>query len=88
MTEWGVVTVIAALAALGAAVIRPVVGLNGSITRLTAMLENLSGELEELTEKNGQSHDRLWTHSENQDRRIVDHDRRITILEVGKGDKT
>lgn len=91
MTEWGVFGVIAALVALGAAIIKPIVGLNNSITRLTTLIDGLSDDLTDLTSKNAQSHDRLWAHNDGQDKQLQDHEMRIGRIEergamsAGKG---
>lgn len=82
MTEWGVVTVLAALAAFGAVLIRPMLQLNGSITRLTTMLDGLSRELNELASKNAESHGRLWQHNGEQDHQINEQERRLSLLEA------
>jgi len=43
--EWTSVTVIIALVGLGAAVIKPIVALTQSITKLTVVVERMSAEL-------------------------------------------
>ena len=81
MTEWGVVGVIVALVGLGAAIIKPVVSLTQSITKLTVVVQTLQENMSELTTKNSHSHARIWDHNEEQDARIEDHERRIGTLE-------
>ena len=41
MTEWGVVGVVIALAGLVATLVRPMLSLNGSITKLNLLAEQL-----------------------------------------------
>ena len=79
--EWIVVTVILALAGLVATVVKPVVSLTQSITKLTVVVERLEGELEEQARHSHESHKRLWDHSEDQDRQLQDHEQRIGMLE-------
>lgn len=79
--EWTIVTVIIALVGLGAAVIRPIASLTGSITKLTVVVERLEKELTHLGDSNHESHKRLWDHNTEQDERIEDHERRIGALE-------
>lgn len=79
--EWTIVTVIIALVGLGAAVIRPIASLTGSITKLTVVVERLEKELTHLEDSNHESHKRLWDHNAEQDDRIEDHERRIGALE-------
>ena len=79
--EWTTVTVIIALAGLGAAVIKPIVSLTQSITKLTVVVERLERELDEQSEHSRESHKRLWDHNEEQDNRLDDHERRIHDME-------
>jgi hypothetical protein len=85
MNEWGVVTVLAALTAMGATVVRPLIRLNVSITRLTALIDGLAEDLADLSGRNAQSHGRLWERSGEQDRLLGEHDRRLAVLEATKG---
>lgn len=81
--EWTTVTVIIALVGLGAAVIKPIVSLTQSITKLTVVVERLERELDEQGEHSRESHKRLWDHNEEQDNRLDDHERRIHDMEKG-----
>ena len=87
MTEWGVVGVLVVLLGLGATVVKPLLELNASIVKLTARLDQLTGSLSEISDRNAKSHDRLWKHNEEQDAVLDDHARRITVLETNKGGK-
>lgn len=79
--EWTTVTVIIALVGLGAAVIKPIVSLTQSITKLTVVVERLERELDDQSEHSRESHRRLWDHNEEQDNRLDDHERRIHDIE-------
>lgn len=79
--EWTTVTVIISLVGLGAAVIKPIVSLTQSITKLTVVVERLERELDEQSEHSRESHRRLWDHNEEQDNRLDDHERRIHDME-------
>lgn len=81
--EWTTVTVIIALVGLGAAVIKPIVSLTQSITKLTVVVERLERELDDQSEHSRESHKRLWDHNEEQDNRLDDHERRIHDMEKG-----
>ena len=81
--EWTTVTVIIALVGRGAAVIKPIVSLTQSITKLTVVVERLERELDEQSEHSRESHRRLWDHNEEQDNRLDDHERRIHDMEKG-----
>ena len=87
MTEWGVVGVIIALAGFLAVVVKPLIALNTSITRLTAKMDGLGDDIDALTTKNTKSHDRMWQHNDKQDGALKDHEGRIVRLEVGKENK-
>ena len=89
--EWTAVTVPAAIAGLGVTVGGPVVRLNSSITRLTALLQAMERRLDALEaalaaqqSKAAESHRRLWTREEEQDRRLADHEARLQLLEGGR----
>ena len=89
--EWTAVTVLAAIAGLGVTVGGPVVRLNSSITRLTALLQARERRLDALEaalaaqqSKAAESHRRLWTREEEQDRRLADHEARLQLLEGGR----
>ena len=79
--EWTTITVIISLVGLGAAVIKPIVSLTQSITKLTVVVERLERELDEQSEHSRESHRRLWDHNEEQDNRLDDHERRIHDIE-------
>ena len=81
--EWTTITVIISLVGLGAAVIKPIVSLTQSITKLTVVVERLERELDEQSEHSRESHKRLWDHNEEQDNRLDDHERRIHDMEKG-----
>lgn len=81
--EWTTVTVIIALVGLGAAVIKPIVSLTQSITRLTVVVDRLERELDDQSEHSRESHKRLWDHNDEQDNRLDDHERRIHDMEKG-----
>ena len=84
--EWNVVGVLVTLAGLAAAVGGPVLKLNGSITRLTTLLQAIEHRLDEVelasqARHSQESHRRIWAHSDEQDERLEDHEKRITLLE-------
>lgn len=84
MTEWGVVLVIIALVGLLATIGAPIIKLNSTIVKLLTIVDSLKGDVTELTDKNTQSHGRLWKHNEKQDAKIDDHEKRITVIERTK----
>lgn len=81
MTEWGVVGVLVVLVGLGAAILKPLISLNSSITKLTVAVENLQKDMEGMTSKSAETHRRIWEHNEEQDRKLEDHEIRIQKVE-------
>ena len=81
MNEWSVVVVLISLFGLGAAIVRPVVSLTRSITTLTVVAEDLKEDMKRFGTKNSESHERLWKHTEQQDARLEDHEKRISQIE-------
>ena len=84
MTEWGVVVVLISLVGLATAIGKPILALNTTITKLTAAVDELRGDLAVLTGKNTESHRRLWEHNEEQDKILGNHEGRIKVLENRK----
>ena len=60
MSEWTIVTVIATLVGLLATVVRPLMDLNATITRLTEVVNTLEKNISGMSAKNSESHGRLW----------------------------
>ena len=84
MQEWDDVGGIAALIALLASVVVPIVKLTHAITRLTTTMENMEKNVEELTANNRCAHERLWNHEREQDDRLCDHETRIRVMEADR----
>ena len=81
MSEWTIVSVLATLVGLGAAIIRPLMSLNGTITRLTEIVKDLDRDIAELSEKNSKSHSKLWEAVGECGENINKHETRLTIIE-------
>lgn len=88
MTEWGVITVMITLVGFAITIIKPITGLTKSITMLDNTVQGikenflrLEQTLDKNTIKNTESHARIWEHNQDQDTRMDDHEKRITILE-------
>lgn len=89
--EWTVFTALAAIVGLGVTVGAPIIRLNANITRLTTLLQAVEQRLQAVEQdmdaqraKATESHRRLWTKSDEQDKRLNDHETRIRLLE-GEG---
>ncbi len=83
MTEWTVVTVVIALAGFLAVVVKPIITLNTSITKLTAAVGTLQENLQKLTAGNADGHERIWNSLDCQAGRISNHETRISVIEKG-----
>lgn len=85
MTEWGVVGVIVVLVGLFTAICVPAIKATNksteAMTRLTVSVENLASKIDTIDEDNETEHDRLWTHNDQQDATIKDHEKRIIRIE-------
>lgn len=81
MTQWDIVTVLAAVVGLFAAVGAPVIRLNATMTRLSTLVETLEEKVDSQAASSKESHRRLWAHNDEQDGKLNDHEKRITILE-------
>lgn len=85
MSEWTIITVIATLVGLIASVVRPLISLNNTITRLTEIVRELEKNISGLTAKNSESHAKLWEKNCEQDDMLADHETRITVIEKQNG---
>jgi len=81
MNEWTVVTVIVTLVGLAAAVVKPLIGLNGTITKLTAAVSVLEKNISGLAVKNSESHAKIWEKVDEHDDALNRHETRLTIIE-------
>jgi predicted nucleic acid-binding Zn-ribbon protein len=81
MTEWTVVTVIAVLAGLLGAIIKPIIRLNTTLTKLTESVNALEKNIAAMNDKNGEAHEKLWRKSDEHEQRLSRHETRLGILE-------
>ena len=81
MSEWTIVSVLATLVGLVAAIIRPLMSLNGTITRLSEIVKDLDGDIKEYSEKNSKSHLRLWQAVDECEECIGRHETRLAIIQ-------
>lgn len=86
MGVWEIIGGLAALAALVASIVAPILKLNTSITSLTCAMGEFKENLKGLTDRNSAGHDRLWAHLGKHNDALSDHETRIQIIEKsGKG---
>ena len=89
MTEWGVFGVIVALVSFVVAVAAPMLKLNGTITRLSTIIEQFSKRLDklehndEITQKSTrESHRSLHDRIEKNEELIAEHDLKLENHEI------
>ena len=87
MSEWTIVTVIATLVGLLATVVRPLMDLNATITRLTEVVNTLEKNISGMSAKNSESHGRLWEKCGEHDELLNRHEPRLLLLERGEEKK-
>lgn len=92
MNEWTVVTSLSVLVGLAVTVAGPMVKLNGTISRLSAVLEHvlsrldkLEGEDEKLRARGEEAQRYLGSRMDSQDKRICHCENRLSLLEQKKG---
>lgn len=92
MNEWTVVTSLSMIIGLAAALAGPLIKLNGSISRLSAILEHvlaqlskLEGEDEKLRAKGEEMGRLLNARIDGQDQRLNRCENRLSLLEQRKG---
>ncbi len=89
MTEWGVFGVIVALVSFVVAVAAPMLKLNGTITRLSTIIEQFSKRLDKLEHNDEitksstrESHRRLHDRIDKNDELIAEHDLKLENHEI------
>ena len=82
--EWTVVTALIALCGLMGYVLKAAIPLVRSITKVTGELESLVKDMVDFSNRNKEAHTRLWEKNKEQDERLHDHDKRITVMESEK----
>ncbi len=85
MDQWMVVTALAVLVSLGAAIVTPIIKLNTTITRLMTVVDAIQKALDKLSEDNSESHRRLWGHNDEQDKLLAEMEKRISAIEFKEG---
>lgn len=81
MSEWGVFGVIVALIGFAVSIVTPIIKLNTNITKLTVTLERMVKDVDNQKNSSHEAHKRLWAKNEEQDKRINDHEKRLSLVE-------
>ena len=72
--EWTIVVTMIALVGFIITVVTPIIKLNTTITELAGLVKRISEDLATLTERNANTHDRIFG-------QLDSHEKRITKLE-------
>lgn len=81
MTEWGVFGVIGALISFGLLVGTPLIKLNSTITKLSALVEFMQKQIDTFKTNNDKEHNSIWDEMERHEDTLGDHETRISVLE-------
>lgn len=81
MNEWGIFIAIGEIVIFVVAIITPMMKLNTTIVKLNDAIDRLDSAFNKLSDKNDESHDRMWKQIDHLDDVTNDHERRIGILE-------
>lgn len=72
--EWQVFVTVGAIIAFVVTVVTPIIKLNTSIVKLTQIVDTMAKDLNDLTQRNAQTHERIFN-------QLGDHETRISVLE-------
>lgn len=81
MMTWEIFLGIVALIGFVISVMTPIIKLNTSITKLNVALTALQTSMDRIEDENTKSHRRIWSHNDNQDALIENHERRLSDIE-------
>ena len=87
LTEWGVVGVVVTLVGLIGVFVKLTYSLSSILQRLCSAVDQLNVTVDKLDASNSKTHQRIFDNLEEHDDLLVDHDKRITVLEMKKGEK-
>ncbi len=79
---WEIFLGIVALIGFVISISTPLIKLNTSITKLNTSLSNINKNIDELKQNSKVSHDEIWLHNDEQDKKIEDCEHRITVVET------
>lgn len=64
---------------------KPLISLNSTIISLTDAVKVLEKNLDSISGKNSQQHEKLWRHEKDQDETLKAHEMRLRLIESGEG---
>ena len=78
---WDIVAGIVLLAGFIITIVKTIIPLTNALTRLTVRIDSLAEQVDTLDEKKTEAHKRLWSHNENQDAMLQNHEQRLHDLD-------
>ena len=81
MTEWDVFGVLVVIVGFLISIINPIIKLTKSITELTTSVKRLNEDMVRQDELNVEGHRRIWDELGEQDKKLCDHETRLSVLE-------
>ncbi len=66
---------------VGVIVVKPILQVVKSITELNESIKTLSEKFSVFEVSNLEAHKRIWNHNDEQDEKIQDHEKRLSIIE-------
>lgn len=79
---WEIFLGIVAIIGFIVTVTTPLMKLSKTMTELNINMQNLNQAMDTLTTNNTESHRRIWSHNNEQDEKIENHEKRITKIET------
>ena len=72
-----VLVALGSILGVGVTVVKPILEVVKSMTELNESIKNLAEKFSRFEVNNHDDHKRIWCHSEEQDERLQDHEKRI-----------
>ena len=66
---------------VGVIVVKPILEVVKSITELNESIKSLTEKFNAFEVNNNNAHKRIWDHNDEQDEKLQDHEKRISIIE-------
>ena len=81
MNEWLVFITLGEILVFFVAIITPMLKLNTTIVKLNDAIDRLDKAFDSLSDKNDESHNRMWKKIDHHEEVIQDHERRLVVFE-------
>lgn len=75
------VVALGSILGVGVTVVKPILEVVKTMTELNESIKNLTDKFNIFDIANSEAHKRIWSHNEEQDEKLQDHETRISIIE-------